>query len=262
MTGAAAASAGPFETLSFVVESGVATLTMNRPAAANARSQTMRLELAELYRGLRMDLDVRVLVLRGAGDRFFCAGMDLKEAAGPEAPIERRARLQASRDIEDLAGLPVVTIAAINGYALGGGLEMALACDMRFAAATAVMGLPEVSHGLIPGGGATQRLPRLIGSSRAARMIFTGKSVTATEAEQIGLVDAVLATVEELDNEVREIAATIAAHPVAALRTAKQAMIMGQEVSLSAGVRQELDGLLFLLEQQAESAADPTVGGA
>jgi enoyl-CoA hydratase/carnithine racemase len=121
---------------------------LNRPAAANARNQEMRDTLASLWRAVSGDPAVRVVILTGVGTRFFRAGMDLKEAAAPEDPVARRDRMRRSRDIELLAALPQLTIAAINGYALGGGLEMALACDIRMAADTASLGLPDVTRGL------------------------------------------------------------------------------------------------------------------
>ena len=120
-----------------VAGDGVATVTLDRPEAANARNQQMRDELKAIWSGIADDAAIRAVVLTGAGDRFFCAGMDLKEAGVPETPAERRDRLRSSRDIEQLAALPQPTIAAVNGAALGGGCEMALACDIRLIAHTA-----------------------------------------------------------------------------------------------------------------------------
>ncbi|WP_370327870.1 enoyl-CoA hydratase/isomerase family protein [Euzebya sp.] len=228
---------------------GVATITLDRPQAANARNQQMRDELAEVYTRVATDDAVRVVVLTGAGDRHFCAGMDLKEAAGPETPLERRTRLRASRDIEQLARLPRPTIAAINGAALGGGFEMALACDLRVMADEATVGLTEVDHGLMPGGGGTQRLPRLIGTARATELIFLGTRLRGPEAARLGLVNRSVPRVQ-LAAAVDELAGALAAKPPEALRAVKEAMLAGAELPLAAAIDRELDGLLFLLAER------------
>lgn len=236
-------------------DAGIAWITLDRPDAANARNQRMREDLNRLYDDLAVDPAVRVVVLTGAGDRFFCAGMDLKEAATPESPLERRARLRAGRDIEKLAALPQPTIAAINGYALGGGCEMALACDLRVMASDASIGLTEVAHGLMPGGGGTQRLPRLVGYARAAELIYLGRRLSGAQAEAIGLVNQVVEPSQLLPT-VTELAGHIAAQPPAAIRAAKESLRAGLELTLSAGVERELDGLLFLLSQRDHRRRD------
>lgn len=233
------------------VADGVAWLTLDRPDAANSRNQRMREELLALYDGIARDPDIAVVVLTGAGDRFFSAGMDLKESAGDEALLDRRERLRAGRDIEALARLPRPTIAAINGYALGGGLEMALACDLRVMATEAEVGLPEVGHGLIPGGGATVRLPRLIGPARAFELLYTGARLDGRQAEQLGLVNRAVPRAE-LHGAVSALAATIARHPRRALVHVKESVLAGFDLSTSAGVDQELDRLLMLMGDRTQ----------
>lgn len=232
------------------VSDGIARLTLDRPDAANSRNQQMRRELLAHYDTLEADPGVKVLVLTGAGDRFFCAGMDLREASGEESVLQRRSRLRAGRDIERLAALPLPTIAAINGYALGGGLEMALACDLRLMADTAQAGMPEVTHGLIPGGGGTVRLPRLLGPSAAARLIFTGQRIDAAEALRLGLVDEVVPT-SELRDHATALATSIAEHPARALRLAKEALLASRELPTGAAVDSEQDRLVMLLAERS-----------
>lgn len=228
---------------------GVLTITLARPDAANSRNQAMRRELAEVYTAVAVDDTVRVVVLTGKGDRHFCAGMDLKEAGQPETPVERRERLRSARDIEQLARLPRPTIAAINGYALGGGFEMALACDMRVMATDAKVGLTEVRHGLMPGGGGTQRLPRLIGAAKAAELLYLGKVLDGPAAEQLGLVN-VAVPAADLHDRVSTLAGALAEQSPTALRAIKESLLASAELPLSAGIDKELDGLLFLIQEQ------------
>jgi methylglutaconyl-CoA hydratase len=234
-------------------QDGIARITLNRPHAANARNQLMREELSRIYDIIADDEDVRVVILTGAGNRYFCAGMDLKEASAQESTLERRERLRSARDIEMLAALPQPTIAAINGYALGGGCEMALACDLRVMAEEAIIGLTEVAHGLMPGGGGTQRLPRLVGYARAAELIYLGRRLSGSEAAAMGLVNDVVPWCE-LDAKAVDLAHQIATQPARALRAVKEAMRAGLEVPLSVGIDRELDGLLFLLSDREDQA--------
>lgn len=242
---------GEFESLEVRIDEGLLRITLDRPQAGNSRNQTMREELSHVYGWIERNEAARCVVLTGSGERFFCAGMDLKEAGLPEPQLERRQRLRAARDLERLAALPVPTIAAINGFALGGGLEMALACDFRLAAAHAELGLPEIHHGLIPGGGGTQRLPRLIGYAHAISLILLGQRVTAEEAARINLVNRVLP-----GNELLEAAETLGRQlcslPSAAVRAAKEACRKSLELPLSAGLDMELDSLLFLMYDRRE----------
>lgn len=241
------------ETVLTHVEDGVLTVRLNRAESAHARNQIMRDELASLWRVVAADRDVRVVVLTGAGDRYFCAGLDLKEASQPEEPVARRDRMQRSRDIERLADLPQPTVAAINGYALGGGLELALACDMRLISDTAQVGLPEVTRGLVPGGGGTQRLPRLIGYARACELVLSGRRLTADEAVEWGIAARVVPAAE-LPAAVRALAASIAAHPEPAVRYAKVLLRRSLHVPVSARADAELDAVLTLLAHAGVSA--------
>lgn len=239
------------------VVDGVVWLELARPERFNARNQRMREELTRIYDAVGNDPDVRVLVLTGSGDRAFCSGMDLKEATQEESPLQRRDRLRAARDIEQLAALPLPTIAAINGVALGGGLEMALACDLRVAAHEATMGFPEVGHGLVPGGGGTQRLPALLGTARAYELLYLGDRIDGRRAAELGLVNASVPATE-LRTHVTALAARLSAQPSTALRLVKESVRRSQEVPLSVGIEAELELLLqAVADRRAAAAAEP-----
>lgn len=233
---------------------GAAWITLNRPEAANARNQQMREELMAVYAVVAGSDDILVVVLTGAGERHFCAGMDLREAGEPETPLQRAERLGAARDIEALAHIPQPTIAAINGAAFGGGLEMALACDLRLAADDARLALPEVGHGLIPGGGGTQRLPRLIGVSRALEMLYRGTVVSGQEAARIGLATASVPRAE-LRPAVERLVDELVGRPQRALRAVKKLVLRGLEGPFSAGIEAELETLLLLLADRTATLA-------
>lgn len=239
---------------SLSVDGPVATVTLERPDAANSRNQQMRSELSQLWIYLGSRDDVSVVIVTGSGERFFCAGMDMKEAGQPESPAQRRDRLRSSRDIEQLAALPQPTIAAINGYALGGGFEMALACDIRVVAEHAEVGLTELAHGLVPGGGGTQRLPRMIGLSRAAEMLYLGLRLSGREAVSWGVANRCV-PIGELAATVGDLADAIAAQPRRALVYGKELLRMSVEVAQSAGVERELDVLLTLLADRRQSGS-------
>ena len=198
-----------FENIIVEVAEGVATITFNRPKALNALNDQTLDELAAALDAIEADEEIRVLLLTGAGEKSFVAGADITELATFNTLqgklFSRKGQLIIGR-LQDLA-IPV--IAAVNGFALGGGSEMALACDFIYASENAMFGLPEITLGIIPGFGGTQRLPRLIGSNRAKELIFTGKMIPATEAETIGLVNRVLpqaTLMEEVMNTARSIA--------------------------------------------------------
>jgi enoyl-CoA hydratase len=232
-------------------EEAVATVTIDRPERLNALDQATVSELREVFGELGADAAVRVVILTGGGEKAFVAGADIGELAELGAPAAER-YATAGQDlmwrIENL-GKPV--IAAIGGFALGGGLELALACTIRWAAAGAKLGLPEVGLGLIPGFGGTQRLPRLIGRGRALEMILGGGPITAEQAMALGLVTRVLPR-EELLPEVRELAGRLAARPAVAMRAALKAVNEGAGMTPDAAVR--LEAALFGVTRASSDA--------
>jgi enoyl-CoA hydratase len=223
-----------FETLLLRVDDGVAIITINRPDKRNALSAAVRRELLSALDQLREDGNTRVVVITGSGDKAFIAGADITEFA-ERTPVQQRAVMEERRIFDAVAEFPKPVIAMINGFALGGGCELALACDMRIAARSARLGQPEIKLGIIPGGGGTQRLPRLIGLGNAMRLILTGELINAEEAARLGLVDLV---VEDSDLATRtlEIARAMAAHSPLTLRLAKTAVRASEEMPLAAGL--------------------------
>jgi enoyl-CoA hydratase/carnithine racemase len=214
---------------------GVGWVTLNRPAAINAINDSIRQQLPAALKSLDEDPGVRVIMLRGAGERGFCAGADLKEEpAAPEPAASGDARSQPGW-IESFDRISKPVIAAIHGYCLGGGLEIALACDLRIASADAVFSLPETGLGLIPGGGGTQRLPRIIGLGRCLDLLVTGDRIDAARALEWGLITRLVATREALAADAAALAGHIAARPPLATRYAKQAARAGAELELHAG---------------------------
>lgn len=224
-------------------QDGVGWITLNRPAAINAINDSIRQQLPAALAALDDDPAVHVIVLRGAGERGFCAGADLKEEPVDAAlPDSRDARARPGW-IEWFDRMAKPVIAAIHGYCLGGGLEIALACDLRIASADAVFALPETGLGLIPGGGGTQRLPRIIGLGRTLDLLISGDRIDAAKALEWGLITRLVATRAELATEAAALAGRIAARPPLATRSAKQAARAGAELELRAGL--ELERTLF-----------------
>ena len=216
----------------------VAELVLDRPAALNAVSTAMARAIADATAALASDGSLRAVVLSSSSERAFCVGADLKERnkvtddeLGRQRPVQR----SAYRGVLDL---PVPTVAAVHGYALGGGCELALACDIIVADETAVFGLPEVSVGVIPGGGGTQLLARRIGWGRAADLVFTARRVDAGEAHRLGLADR-LVTAGRDRAEALEIAAAISRNSPVGVRNAKRSMRLGLDVPLAAGLEIE-----------------------
>lgn len=226
-----------FETLLLDVQDGVAILTVNRPDRRNALNATVRAELLRALDELRADRDTRVVIITGAGDRAFIAGADIGEFAERTA-LEQRAVMAERRIFDEIAEFPKPVIAMINGFALGGGCEVALACDVRVAARSARLGQPEIKLGIIPGGGGTQRLPRLVGLGQAMRMVLTGELIGAEDAARMGLVD-VVADDAELRTCTLELARMMAAHSPLTLALAKQAVRASLELPLHAGLAYE-----------------------
>lgn len=229
------------------VSLGIATVALNRPSALNALSRGLVSELRSIVDGLNDDEGLRAVILTGAGERAFCAGADLVERQSMSAE-ERTAHTEAILDVvERIAALPVPVIGAINGYALAGGAELALACDIRIGAPDTMFGFPEVRIGIFPGGGGVVRLPRLIGVSAANDLLFTGRQVHAEEAFRLGLIDA-LVPAEELLLAARAKAEAIAANAPLAIRALKRALraaggLPVQEAHAAVGpYRRSLDG--------------------
>jgi enoyl-CoA hydratase len=236
-------------------EEGLATITFNRPKSLNALSIDLLYEFDRALEEVSKDDLIRVLLLTGAGEKAFVAGADITELATFDA-LQAKGFSQTGHDIIGrLQLLPIPVIAVVNGYALGGGSEIALACDVIYASENAMFGLPEITLGLIPGFGGTQRLPRLIGKNRAKEMIFTGQMITATEAEQIGLVNKVCAS-EALMEEALKTARVMASMGKVSLRAAKQAVNIGAETDLITGCNVEIDA--FALCMTSEDAAEGT----
>ncbi|MEW2032613.1 enoyl-CoA hydratase-related protein [Streptomyces roseifaciens] len=216
----------------------VAELVLDRPKAMNAVSSELAARLAEATRALGGDDSVRVVVLTSTHERAFCVGADLKERNSfTDADLSRQ-RPHARAAYTGVLELPMPTIAAVHGFALGGGFELALSCDVIVADATAVVGLPEVSVGVIPGGGGTQLLPRRVGAARAAELIFSARRVEAEEARALGLVDQLVAEGQDRA-EALALAGRIAGNSPVGLRAAKRALRLGHGLDLRAGLEVE-----------------------
>jgi enoyl-CoA hydratase/carnithine racemase len=233
----------------------IAVVTVNRPKVLNALSGATVVELSHAFAGLKADSAVRAVVLTGAGERAFIAGADIAELAemAPAAAQLMARRGQALADAIEQLGKPVV--AAINGYALGGGCEIAMACTLRVAAETAKLGQPEIKLGLIPGYGGTQRLPRLVGRGRALELMLTGEPITAGEAWRIGLVNTVVPAAE-VRGAAGALAATLAAQAPLAVRGILDAVHGGLEVGQHDGC--ELEAALFGLVTATDDRREGT----
>ena len=201
----------------------------------NSLSLAMLAELGAALYEAAFDPELRCVILTGAGEKAFCAGADLKERAGMNEIQVRRTVATIRQTMDQVENLPVPTIAAVNGVALGGGTELTLACDLRIVAETAKMGLTETSLAIIPGAGGTQRLPRIVGRAKAKELIFTARRVDAAEALAIGLANRVVPAAELL-SEARALAAAIAKNGPLALRAAKRAVDKGMEMDLAGGL--------------------------
>ena len=227
------------ETILVDVDGGVATITVNRPDKRNALNSQVRSEVVAALDVLRDDRSVRVVVFTGAGEKAFVAGADIGEFA-ERTPLEQRGAMTGRRVFDEIAAFPKPTIAMINGFCLGGGCELALACDVRVASDAARLGQPEINLGIIPGGGGTQRLPRVVGTGQAMRLILSGEIVDAAEALRIGLVD-VVHPAADLRERTMEFARGMAARSPVALRMAKAAVRAAAEMPLAAGLAYETE---------------------
>ncbi|MGI8566213.1 MAG: enoyl-CoA hydratase/isomerase family protein [Pyrinomonadaceae bacterium] len=241
-----------YESLLFERRDRVALITINRPEKRNALNIQTRQEGAAVLEELREDEEVRVVVFTGAGDKAFIAGADIAEFAGRTA-ITQRDVMTARSLFTAIDTFPKPVIAMVNGYCLGGGCELALACDLRIASETASFGQPEINLGIIPGGGGTQRLTRLVGEGKAMEMILTGDMVDAKTAFTLGLVNMVVPAAD-LEAKTMEIANRISEKSPVALRMAKEAVKTASRANLDEGLRREVDlfALCFSSEDKDE----------
>jgi len=244
-----------FANIIFQNENGIATITFNRPKALNALNIKLLFEFSQALDEIINNEDIRVLILTGAGDKAFVAGADITELAEFNPLQAKCFAIDGQNAINKLQKLSIPVIAAVNGFALGGGSEIALACDFIYASDNSKFGLPEINLGLIPGFGGTQRLSRLIGKNMAKEMIFTGKMISAQEAHEIGLVNKIC-TQEELINKVNKTAKLIASKGKVALRAAKETINNGLDVDISTGCNLEINA--FALCMASEDSKEGT----
>jgi enoyl-CoA hydratase len=236
-----------FETIIYEKRDGIGYITLNRPQVMNVYNLQMRDELYQVLEALRDDPEVEVAILRGAGERAFCAGADLSEfLTAPTPIIARQARWE--RDVWGLfLSLPQPLIAALHGYVLGSGIEIALCCDLRIASEDARFGLPEVGLGIIPAAGGTQTLPRTVGRAKALEMLLTGDFIDAAEAHRTGLVNRVVPRPQLLPTA-EELAQKIISHPAPVVRAAKAAVNRGLDLPLPQALELEKELALPLLD--------------
>jgi len=221
-------------------EEFIAILRFNRPNVLNTLNRQVFLEIISIFDEIQKEMAPKVVILTGSGDRAFIAGTDITEMENLSSLDAREFASLARRAIDSIENLDRPVIAAINGFALGGGCEVAIACDIRIASEKAKLGQPEINLGIIPGSGGTQRLPRLIGSSRAKRLIFTGELVDAKTVLEIGLVDKVVPH-DQLIDEAKRMALSIASKPKVALALAKSAINRGLGLDLRTGLDYEIE---------------------
>lgn len=229
---------GNFETIIFEKKEGIGYVTLNRPRVLNAYNLRMRDEIYQILGAVRDDPEVMAVIFSGAGERAFSVGADITEfLTAPSPVIARQARWE--RDVWGLfLSIPKPLIAALHGYVLGSGLEMALCCDLRIAAENARLGLPEITLGMIPPAGGTQNLPRTIGRAKALEMLLSGQWIDAREAYRIGLVNQVVAP-QDLLPAAEGMARKIMSRSALAVRYAKEAVNRGLELSLEEGLELE-----------------------
>lgn len=244
-----------YENIIFQLEKGIGIITMNRPKALNALNGALLAEMSHVLDRIASDETIAVLIITGAGEKAFVAGADITELASLNA-LEGKLFADVGQAVMDrLQDLSIPVIAAVNGFALGGGNELAMACDFIYASENAMFGLPETNLGLIPGFGGTQRLPRQVGKSLAKEMIFTAKTLSAEEAERLGIVNKVCPQ-DRLMEMVMKVAGNIAAKGRVSIRAAKFAVNMGMDVDLKTGCRIEKDA--FALCMASEDSKEGT----
>ncbi|NKE68852.1 enoyl-CoA hydratase/isomerase family protein [Ramlibacter sp. RBP-2] len=234
----------------------VAYITLNRENSLNAINNEIRDTFPKVLAQLDRARDVRAIVITGSGSRAFCVGADIKELRATGSITDLRKSFRHNGWIEALDDFSKPTIAAINGYCLGGGLELALACDIRIASSNSIFGLPEVNLGLIPAAGGTQRLPRLIGLGRALDLLITGEKIQAQVAYNLGLISRLIEEGSSLAAESERLANSIADKPAAAVAYVKEAARESANLDLKAGLRLEKDllAILFNTKDRLEAA--------
>lgn len=244
-----------YETILFEQEDNFATITINRPKSLNALNSKVLEELVDALDNVAGNEDIRVLILTGAGEKAFVAGADIGELSTLNPVQARYFAKNGHAVMNKLQELPIPVIAAVNGFALGGGLEISLACDFIYASDNAKIGLPEINLGIIPGFGGTQRLARIVGKNLAKEMIFTGKMMGAEEAMNKGIINKVLPA-DQLLPEVKKTAGIMAAKGKVSLNAAKKAINDGMDVDLSSGCKMEINA--FALCMASEDAKEGT----
>ena len=229
-----------FEDILFEIENGIAIVSVNRAEKLNALSMNTLREFQEVVEHCRKQVDIRALILTGAGDKAFIAGADINDVSGGKSGSEIMSFIEFGNDVfRSLELLDKPVIAAINGLALGGGLEAAVACDIRFASTNSVLGTPEINLGVIPGWGGTQRLARLIGMGLAKEMVMSGESIPAQRAFEIGLVNKIFDE-KKLLSETKNYAMKLAGKTPFALRMAKYAINYGYDLCLDSARKLEI----------------------
>ena len=247
-----------FKTLIYEKKGHIAYVTLNRPQALNVYNIQMRDDLYEVLGAIKDDPEVRVAIFKGAGEKAFCAGADLSEFLTAPTPVIAR-QVRFGRDVWGLfLSIPQPLIAAVHGYVLGSGIEIALCCDIRIASEDARFGLPEVGLGIIPAAGGTQTLPRTVGRARALEMLLTNRWINGEEAYNIGLVNQVVPG-DKLLQTAEEMAGKIASFNPMAIRNAKQAVLRGLDLTLAEGLdleRRLASGLRSMTARKADTGED------
>ncbi len=244
-----------YETITVEREGRIAVLTINRPDKLNALNSNVHVEGVAALDELRSDDEVRVVVITGSGEKSFVAGADISEFEG-KTPVTQRATFQERTLFNSIEIFPKPVIAMVNGFCLGGGNELALACDLRICSENARFSQPEINLGIIPGGGGTQRLTRMVGEGRSMEMILTGDMIDAETAHRFGLVNHVYPA-EELRAKTMELAAKIAEKAPIALQLAKEAVKFASRSNLDEGLRREVDlfAICFSTEDKKEGVS-------
>jgi enoyl-CoA hydratase len=245
-----------YQTLLFSKENGIGTVTINRPQAANAMNDLAYDELLQLFQEIEKDNEVRIVIITGAGEKAFVAGTDITNMAKLSAAEARAFAYQLKKTFDLIWNMDKPIIAAVNGYALGGGAELAMSADIIIASENAKFGQLEINVGIIPGSGGTQRLQRLIGINRAKELIYTGKMIDAKTAYEYGLVNKVV-PIADLMKEAQSLAATLLGKSSAILKLAKSAINNGSNVDLNTGLNIEVEcfSQCFATEDQKECMA-------